>query len=199
MMALPQDLDDQGWVLDAARRQVAETAPDLDLTTALTAGPAAAALVTASRDGRHTRRRGEWPRRRRQRPAGIDLTQGRRTRRTAPSWSSGAPHTPHNDGPHRRRRLRRFGPLDGCPRVRLRPQPRSAAYRSTWSHPGSRTCCRRTSARASPRRLARRRRLTRRRSPFRPPPRGAGSTPPSRSASTSRPTLLLLGGHAGRE
>ena len=50
MMAVPQDLDDHSWVLDAARRRVGETAPDLDVTSALTAGPAAAALVTASRD-----------------------------------------------------------------------------------------------------------------------------------------------------
>jgi nucleotide-binding universal stress UspA family protein len=50
MMAVPQDLDDQSWVLDAARRRVGETAPDLDVTSALTAGPASAALVTASKD-----------------------------------------------------------------------------------------------------------------------------------------------------
>jgi nucleotide-binding universal stress UspA family protein len=40
MMAVPQDLDDQSWVLDAARRRVRQTAPDLDVTSALTAGPA---------------------------------------------------------------------------------------------------------------------------------------------------------------
>ncbi len=50
MMAAPQDLDDQSWVLDTARRRVGQAAPDLEVTSALTAGPASAALVTASKD-----------------------------------------------------------------------------------------------------------------------------------------------------
>lgn len=50
MMVVPTDLDDQGWVLDTARQRVRAAAPDLDVTTAVTVGPAAAALVTASRN-----------------------------------------------------------------------------------------------------------------------------------------------------
>jgi nucleotide-binding universal stress UspA family protein len=50
MMVVPTDLDDQSWILDAARQRVRAAAPDLDVTSAMTVGPAAAALVAASRD-----------------------------------------------------------------------------------------------------------------------------------------------------
>jgi len=48
MMVVPTDLDDQGWILDSARRHILAAAPDLTVTSAVTVGPAAAALVAAS-------------------------------------------------------------------------------------------------------------------------------------------------------
>jgi nucleotide-binding universal stress UspA family protein len=50
MMVVPTDLDTQGWVLDSARRRVRAAAPDLTVTTSTMVGPAATALVAASRD-----------------------------------------------------------------------------------------------------------------------------------------------------
>ena len=50
LMVAPTDLDDQGWVLDTAHQRVTAAAPDLEVSSAITMGPASAALVTASKN-----------------------------------------------------------------------------------------------------------------------------------------------------
>ncbi|MEP6631875.1 MAG: universal stress protein [Lapillicoccus sp.] len=49
MMVVPSDLDNETWVIDGALSRVRAAAPDLQVTTATTTGPASAALENASR------------------------------------------------------------------------------------------------------------------------------------------------------
>jgi nucleotide-binding universal stress UspA family protein len=48
MMVVPNDLGDQRWILQAALEHVRKVAPDLPVTSAITSGPAFAALEAAS-------------------------------------------------------------------------------------------------------------------------------------------------------